>query len=542
MLDVFPPATYNALKNQRGQTELTRDFEPSKSLWAQGLDESKVFLAEMTHSQNSKRDFSLRFGNGGQIYSLHGPFGESVPPSWRAEDADKSPWNDEVWQFVAVCKKYNGLAKADRRGSLSKSLRQQLIDSGYADLFFIHNSGAYIPSDSGIDSLYCPLFASASGNQERSFRMLNWGLVPQVKTIHRSPLLYYTQVRDAGNGVIELTWVVHNFSVLDDVVFDHLNAPWGGTRVSSLPFRYVSGPDGSLLNREDILNDQRFVEASKTGGWNISCAAEDPDSPSLALVYGIDRHLEAEKAKQKNGQPYIQTRQSLYRDWRANRPAYKKQWKDWQTRQANSFRNYDVCEVIPKILIRPGQAIWYRSFLVVGPKERVMQQATKLVEHVDYGLLHFDAGASPKLHVSVDENSVSVIDIESSMPKRTEEDSNTKVNFLVYAKPVAGTKPLFLIQNQNTGQKVVTTDPYFFVSKEKLEIDFPAEHPLSKYYNNVVGYSLADRNSNWEALLGFVCEEKPESGNWKRLSNVLDNSFFPQSNRFHLDLWVETLE
>ncbi len=349
LLNVFPAATYNAPEKQRGHSELSKNFTPSKSLWAEGLDESNVFLAEMVHTQNSKRDFSLRFGTGGQIYSLRGPFGESVPPSWRADGGNKSPWNDEVWQFVAVCKKYNGLA---------------------------------------------------------------------------------------------------------------------------------------------------------------------------------------------------QTEQSLYRDWRANHPAYKTKWKDWQTRPANSFRNYDVCEVIPKLLIRPGQTIWYRSFLVVGPKKRVMQQATKLVDHVDYGLLDFDAKSSPKLRVSVDNNSVSIVGVASAMATEpaTASKTKTKFNFLVYARPVAGTKPLFLIQNQNTGQKVVTTDPYFFVSKEKLDINLPEQHPLSKYYNKATGYSLADRNSKWESLLGFAREQKPASGNWSRLSKVLNESFFPGPNRFHLDLWVKTVD
>jgi len=56
--------------------------------------------------------------------------------------------------------------------------------------------------DAKFDLLYCPLLAAEIRSKERCYRMLNWGLVPQIKTVHRSPLLYYTQVRDAGDGII----------------------------------------------------------------------------------------------------------------------------------------------------------------------------------------------------------------------------------------------------------------------------------------------------------------------------------------------------
>ena len=193
----------------------------------EGLDEQQVFHGEMTHRQDKNNSFKLRIGKGGQVYSLRGPFGESVPPSWRKKGDHQSPWNDEVWQFVAVCTKYNGFKFAQRAGDIPRATRRKLERSGFADSFFIHNSGAYIPGESKISSLYCPLLQDEIDREQRCFRMLNWGLVPQIKTIHRSPILFYTQVRDAGNGVIELTWVVHNFSVDQNIVFDHLNAPWG---------------------------------------------------------------------------------------------------------------------------------------------------------------------------------------------------------------------------------------------------------------------------------------------------------------------------
>jgi len=528
ILSLFPESTLKIDPASMGQVILSQQFSPGKSLWKQGLDEQKVFHGEMIHRQDIDNSYTLRTGKGGQVYSLRGPFGESVPPSWREDGAQQSPWNDEVWQFVATCTKYNGFDRAKKAGSLPLLTKLKIKRSKFADSFFVHNSGAYIPDDSKFGSLYCPLLANEMDQSGRCFRMLNWGLVPQIKTIHRSPILFYTQVRDAGDGVIELTWVVHNFSVRQDVVFDHLNAPWGGTRVSSLPFRYVSTSNGDLLERKHVLDKAGIATFRKTGGWNISCAGEGPNSPSLALVYGRDKHLESERAKKSQGKPYAQFAQSIYRSWRAGEGNYSDGWKDWQTRPANSFRNYDVCEVIPKLRIAPGTSIWYRSFLVVGPKKKVIQRSRELVDHVDYGLLEFPADTTPRLFVSLGGGQTSNGHL-----------ANRSSRFMLFAKPVAGTKPLFLIQNLRTDQQVVSTDPYIFVPKRKLDLKFPQNHPFADYYSDTIGYSLEQQQSKWKALLGFGYEEKPLTGDWARLSAVLDKSRFPAANKFHLDLWVQ---
>jgi len=98
---------------------------------------------------------------------------------------------------------------------------------------------------------------------------------------------------------------------------------------------------------------------------------------------------------------------------------------------------------------------------------------------------------------------------------------------------------LFLIQNTTTDQQVITTDPYVFVPQEKLDLKFPQGHAFSKYYSDAVGYRLDKRISQWKAMLGFGYENKPASGDWVRLSSLLDKSMFPAANKFHLDLWVE---
>ncbi len=518
LLDVFPKSTVGLGDHHGGTTRFASAFTPSESIWDARLDERPVFQVELQHQQDADNSYSLRIGKGGQIYSLRGPFGESVPPSWRPANSHVSPWNDEVWQFVAVCTKYNGLDATRKAGDVPRSLVERWNKSGYGDTFFIHNSGAYIPDGAKVKSLYCPLLASQVSADGSSFKMLNWGLIPQIKTIHRSPLLYYTQVRDAGDGVIELTWVVHNFSQREDIVFDHLDAPWGGTRISSLPLRFVSSPAGDLLQREGFLSSHGTADVRKTGGWNISCASDAADCPSLALVYGRDKHLERERARKQAGEPYCQFRHSLYRDWRASEPLYKTSWKDWATRPENSFRNYDVCEIIPKLRIAPGTSIWFRSYLVVGAKNNVMRQASQLVDHVDYGRLEFDAATTPTQSVSLAENSCT---------------------FKVFTKPVTGSRPVFAIRNTETGQTILTTDPYFFVEQERVSLELPPDHPHHDYFADATGYTMDRNNSDWESLIGYALETRPETGTWRQLSEVLNQETFPPAGGFHRDLWVE---
>lgn len=523
LLDVFPSSIG---ANASGGSSLSWEYTPSKSIWAAGLDERQVFQVELQHQQDKESSFALRVGKGGQIYSLRGAFGESVPPSWREGKDARSPWNDEVWQFVAVCTKYNGPPALQREGHLSEAEAARLKSSPFALTYFIHNSGAYIPGSSAVSSLYCPQLAESAAEQGRVYRTLNWGLVPQVRTIHRSPILYYTQVRDAGDGIIELTWVVHNFSVRQDIVFDYLNGPWGGTRATSLPLTYVSSPRGLPILREELFAKKYdgAVDVRQTGGWSLACASEAADSPSLALVYGRDKHLERALDKSVAEEERVQFAPTLFRDFRAGEPMYRNQWKDWQTRPENSFRNYDVIEVIPKLRLKPGMSIWYRSFLVVNRRDRAIELAKSLVEKVDYGQLTFEAADTPTVPVFVRDGKVVASGSEPAMK--------------LYARPVRGAMPLFLIENAETGRQVITTDPYHFVAKSPLNLGLSKEHSPTEYLAEAQGYSMDQNNTRWRRLLGYALVSRPAAGHFKRLSEILDSTMFPAPDEYQLDLWA----
>jgi len=293
---------------------------------------------------------------------------------------------------------------------------------------------------------------------------------PQMRTIHLSPVLLYTQARDAGDGVFELTWVVHNFRTRGDVVFDYRNAPWGGTRVSSLPLTYVAKPGGGLMpDVPGVADSGPFADAvdvRKTGGFTISSVDDSEDSPSLALVFGLDKHREAEAQRQKAGEAYVQHRPARYRSWRANHPAYQRQWKDFKNIPSNSFRNYQVMTLNPHLLLRPQETIWYRTYLVVGGKKRCTELAKELVDHVDYGRAVFDEDAVPMV----------------DLPGQGKPGSPQ-----LYAHPVEGTLPVFAIRRKPDGKVIYTTDPSRFTPQQTLDLPVPKADQAYAYLRPAAG-------------------------------------------------------
>lgn len=529
LVDVFPPSLDLVPAEKQGETHFTSSYYESGSTWEPSLDERWVFHRELKHEGGKDDGFSLRIGKGGQLYSLRGAFGESVPPSFRG-DGGSSPWNDEVWQFVAICGKYNDTILSRGQGVLSEELTAKIQQTPIQRFHvFIHNSGGYMEGDllSKMNNLYCPLLAAADGPDGRSFRSLNWGFIPW-STVHRAPILYYVQTRDAGEGIIEVTYVVHNFSHHEDFVLDWLNAPWGGTRHSSLPYHFVSKPDGGMWNGTEVWRDldmwNKPPNVRETGGWNLSCAGESADSPALALVFGRDRHLEAELDKKAQGQPYCQFAPSAYRDASAwDMSTFHGQ--DLNERPENEWRNYDVSVVIPKFRLAPGTSIWYRSFLVVNRKERAIELAKSLVDKVDYGLLTFDPATTPDVPVFLRDGKIVA--------------KATGPTFELMAHPVPGTKPLFLTQNKTTRQEIVTTDIYAHYQTEDLDWKLPDAHPDADYYNNAKIYRLEKNNTDWKRLLGYGYVEKPQAPGYVQLSTLVLPQLFPEASRYHLDLWVK---
>ena len=54
----------------------------------------------------------------------------------------------------------------------------------------------------------------------------------------------------------------------------------------------------------------------------------------------------------------------------------------------------------------------------------------------------------------------------------------------LFARPVPGSHPVFLMEDTATGQEIISTDLYRFVPSEPLTLGIPQEHPNSEYYKH----------------------------------------------------------
>jgi hypothetical protein len=113
-------------------------------------------------------------------------------------------------------------------------------------------------------------------------------------------------------------------------------------------------------------------------------------------------------------------------------------------------------------------------------------------------------------------------------------------SFQVYAKPVAGSLPLFLLEDTTTGREVVSTDPYRFVPREPLDLGVPPDHPHHGYYAGLEGISLDRHTSKWKRLLGYAPRSRPGEPGFAPLSTVAGPALFPPADAHHLDVWVRT--
>ena len=112
----------NAENARKQTTSFTFTHEPSPSTWATTAAkfEPELFVAEMKNENqlDQNKSWTIRLGQGGNIYSFRGAYGEAMPP----QKHGGGEYVDEVTQTVSV----------------DMALNQQ---SG--GLYYIHQGGVY---------------------------------------------------------------------------------------------------------------------------------------------------------------------------------------------------------------------------------------------------------------------------------------------------------------------------------------------------------------------------------------------------------------
>ena len=295
-----------------------REFAPSGSTWAKGLDERKVFHAALSTPGGA---WTLGIGKGGQIYSLRGPFGEAVPP----QEHKNSEWNDEVWQLVAVCSAKQAQAK----------------QTGWQ--YFIHGSGTYRRDPKQAATFYGPIIAEQTGSN--SYAVITWSQNPHVPTPYKSGVFFTTRWRALDAATIEITYGIQNWG---DDTLDFFNVPWGGVSAKTFPVRELAMPDGTRRVLTGMFpSPNEGIPLDHSDGWQLYATGNDGASSALGLVVGrATGHV---------------TRNGI-----AGHPTNA------------GPRDYFVTEVVVKETLLPGDSFWARRFMVIGGRDEVIARARSL--------------------------------------------------------------------------------------------------------------------------------------------------------------------
>jgi chitodextrinase len=433
--------------------------------------ESSVFRAELTHRANSAqagRNWSIRIGKGGNIYSIKLPVvGEISPPSFRQPGWNLlSPWNDD-----GMTTTLNSSAVSNNDAVMN------VYGNGY-----IHGSGMYIsPAADALNNkpFHSPQFAEHFDAEERSYATVNLGVVPKP-SVNRGDLLIYSKYRDVGNGVLELNYYYYNFGT---ITYDFAEAPWWMVRRSSFPdqIRGTTGANYEVFDR--TYGVSHTFNVNSFAGWGASTQdATNPDAMTAAMVWGTDKDWPTQSALQSSGGDFWQKRTSAAAYGKVNDLA-----RDGQLLTSVIFP-----------IIKPGEGFHFRRYMVFGKLAEVAQTAATLVNQAEYKRIEFAAGTSGRLPLYTTTRAGQTV-LSTTPP-------TYQAVPVGYSSPVPlkGSQPLLLMKNTESGQYFLSTDPYAAAGKKPFVNPYaPGDAKFETYQNRVI-YQPYDGKTEWVSLLGFV--------------------------------------
>lgn len=390
----------------------TTELNLSGSNWGFGVNENDVYHAALTHTQTdgpANREWEIRLGQGGQIYSIRSEVGEIVPPQ-----SFSRPYNDEVFQSISV----DTSTRAPATG-------EQAV--------FYHQSGYYVDNNVA-QPTFAPLLASGSV-ESNSWSTLSLAVQADTESNPQQPsgLLNYQRTRDLGGGVIEVTHSIYNFG--NSRVNFH-NLPWGGVRKTVFDNMLVSNSSGGFTNK--LIDDfdvtaNQVVTADNTGGWAAFTEGTAETDRGLAYVFGdTDTHLSE--------------------SWQTSKSSWR--WGD----AGGDFlgipiRNFHVGTFRREIDVDPGDLFESRYFLVLGDVDHIESTIAdrNLVGHATYDkrtIVEQDSGLLA-WQILDEDGTLSIVASDAGSPS----------DFMTYALPVNGSQPLFLFEDAEGGV-FVSVDPY----------------------------------------------------------------------------------
>ncbi len=453
ILDVFPDSKAPTFYGRKSELVVRRQFQPwtRNSKWHPDVDEKSVFHARLQHKSVSERCWEIGIGKGGQMYSVCSSFGEAMPPQ-----TPHSQWMDEAWQFTTI---YAHL--------LGRDLPKQKQPYGNA---FVHQSGIYT-REKDIKPFYSPILAMHHDPQRRAYSLVSWGQIPHA-SVNRSGILVYVRYRDLGAGVIEVTYVIYNF---ENEPMTNLG-PWGGVRTSVFPEHVVSNPDGSyrFFTPWNYGSPGCRIHFEDTGGWAAATQnAANSHSYAIGVVFG----KKLDKKGEHRGKPRYDCGNSRH-----------------------GKRDYTVQATVINIKDKPFTPHLLRMYFIIGTLDKVAKTANRLVDFADYEPLDFTEANTPLVPLYPKRYGKGQTVLSRQAPTRGAAAPACKV----YAHPVKGSLPLFVIKDNPSGRYFITTDPYAECEREPFQNPLKPGEPAYKKYEGRTVYRAYKRKTDWIELLGFV--------------------------------------
>ena len=428
-LDIFPDSTAPSFSTDQYPINCSNEFVPGTN-WP-GLDERQVFDDRITvNSTESNHAYEYRLGEGSQLYSLRL---RDEAGRWREAIATQRPnniggrtaeWVDEVIQTIIVDQETNN--------SSSEATKNQ-----------IHQSGTY--RNTSDPTFYSPVVAQSWQPEERTFSTISWPQQAHIPSNFQSHYMLMQQVKDLGSGVLEVTYVYQNFSQNGEKS-TFLAAPWIPIRTSSLPFQFISQPNGTIRREQHTFCvhgtcGSQASPVDSTDGFFMFTAGSQPDSQALSIVFGTDQDDEG------------QTSRTNFR---------------WGTVN-EAGRDLTVGSLQKKVRIEPGEVFYQRYFLIANSLRESRILAQQLTPHVSQGFIRNSGG---------DESNFTDLcfAVEAG---QLQECSGGNQTFEASSTPRAGWQPLLVAERASNGQTFITNDPYRL-----------ARRPYQEQYeiNDIVGW------------------------------------------------------
>ena len=224
------------------------------------------------------------------------------------------------------------------------------------------------------------------------------------------------QIRDLGSGVLEVTYVYHNFSQEGEKA-TFLAAPWLPLRNSSLPYQFRSVPGGTIQRDQHTwcVGDgcsPQSVPIETTDGFFMFSSGNRPDDSSLTIVFGSDENDEG------------QTSRTNFR---------------WGTVTTGN-RDLTAASLQKKVRIEPGQIFYHRFFLVANTLRNSRVIARQLQPYVSQGFLNPDPNAPTDACFALDNGE---LDSQSC--------ASGNALFSTSTTPREGWQPLFAVTKASNG-------------------------------------------------------------------------------------------